>query len=71
MSTFDAQGNKHAGHGKPDGGRFETQGRAEVEVGEERVQLLVGDVGVNGHAGAEVRERGPRVKRPLSACAAA
>lgn len=32
MSTFDAQGNKHAGHGKPDGGRFETQGRAEVEA---------------------------------------
>lgn len=47
MSTYDAQGNKHANAGKPGGGRFETQARAEMHtaLGDDD---LVGFTTVNG-----------------------
>ena len=44
------------------GDALERQRGAEVKVGEEGVQLLVGDVGVDGHDRAGMRERGRPVK---------
>ena len=48
------------------GDPLERQWRAEVEVGQEGVELLVGDVCVYGHARPGMREAGPGVKPRLS-----
>ena len=44
------------------GDALERHRRSKVEVGEKGGKLLVGDVGIDGHGGAGMRERGRPVK---------